>query len=313
MDTLFYYQAYGLTLASAFAFPELVPSATPNDTSDVVFIREGAVSGLSPLALESGYCVEITDESALLYLGATAAIRVNAGREIIFQPVANATENNLRLFLLGPALAMVLHQRKQLVLHAGAMSFALPSGGPVAVGFLGESGQGKSTTAAALYERGHGVVADDIIGIRPNSEAQPLIYPGFPRLKLRPASVKALYQDQEALPLLDPENPCPRREKIAHRSFSLDLMPLQHLYVLEEGEEMRILPMSRAETLLALVRNSYWISDLPESQRKEHFLQCSSFIGRLAVFRLQRPRKIELLDAMLDMLESHVSTVNATQ
>ena len=78
-----------------------------------------------------------------------------AGEEVIVQ--IGYVEPPLRTFLLGPALAVLLHQRGRLVLHAGAVAV----NGRVAA-FLGGPSWGKSTTTAALDRRGHGIMADDV-------------------------------------------------------------------------------------------------------------------------------------------------------
>jgi ABC-type glutathione transport system ATPase component len=74
------------------------------------------------------------------------AFLVRGGREIMIDAVPGVDARTLRLSLLGPALALVLHQRGRFVLHASTVAVA-----GSAIAFLGEKGWGKSTIAAALY------------------------------------------------------------------------------------------------------------------------------------------------------------------
>jgi hypothetical protein len=109
-------------------------------------------------------------------------ILVRKGREIIVDPIPGLEDKVLRLFVLGPALAVLLHQRGRLVLHASAAAIA----GEV-VAFMGRSGWGKSTAAAALYTRGHSIVADDVTAVQVNTDTGfPVVFPamcGYRRLR----------------------------------------------------------------------------------------------------------------------------------
>src|SRR5205085_11497996 len=88
------------------------------------------------------------------------AFLMRAGREIVVDPAEGVSGDVLRLYLLGPVLALALHQRGWLMLHASAVAM-----GQQAVAFLGGSGWGKSTMAGVLHQRGHALVADDFVAV----------------------------------------------------------------------------------------------------------------------------------------------------
>jgi serine kinase of HPr protein (carbohydrate metabolism regulator) len=54
---------------------------------------------------------------------------------------------------------------------------------------LGDSVSGKSTLAVALSARGHAMVADDIVAVNCDCPF-PVVFPGFPQLKIWPETVK---------------------------------------------------------------------------------------------------------------------------
>lgn len=66
------------------------------------------------------------------------------------------TIDDLAAYALGPLLALALHLRGAVLIHASAVEV-----GGRAILFAGQSGSGKSTTAAMLHGRGHRVLADD--------------------------------------------------------------------------------------------------------------------------------------------------------
>ena len=136
-----------------------------------------------------------------------------------------------------------MHQRGLLVLHASVVSFD-----GVAVGFLGERGWGKSTTAAALNARGHALVADDILAIQTGSDGVPMAQPGPPHFKLWPEAAAASFgDDPDQLKRLHSQ--VEKRTRFATNALRKPL-PLSHLYVLDRGEELEVVPVAPAEALV---------------------------------------------------------------
>ena len=149
---MYVYTVYGLSVASDIALPELLAEPRGADSSEVdesaVHIRVDPVdfSGLSASDSETVAWAR-PDDVCVRYQG-LAAYRVTNGRSIQVHMAEEADEGLVRLFLLGPALAVLLHQRKWLVLHASGVCI----NGQAAV-FVGNKGQGKSTLAATLLAR----------------------------------------------------------------------------------------------------------------------------------------------------------------
>lgn len=310
------YEAYGLTITSDVEFPELSLSEAPAGAkSDVRFQIAAPIS--MPEAEGKPEYIALGETPARLYLAGRGRFQVSGGSLVEFDPEPGVDEKNLRLFLLGPALSLILHQRDFLVLHASGVCFANSGVEPMAVAFLGESGEGKSTMAAMLYERGHRAVADDIIPVpapwAPGAaDTMLLVPPGFPMFKLWPPSVEALYEEAANIPLLVPNAPeYPRREKRAEREFERTAVPLGAVFVLESGPEIRCERLTAHAALMALVRNSYWVAELPPNQRERHFRQCSALAARIAVFRLQRPRDLGRLTEVAGCVEAVVEGLNA--
>ena len=167
------YSLFGLHLHSTIELPEL-HAVAPLAVSDVVISR-GAVdiaSGLSqlPQPVDDGFAIRVDDI-------ATYAIR--SGSSIMVDAAAGAAPRNVRLYLLGSAMGMLLHQRGILPLHANAVEID----GRAFV-FMGASGAGKSTLAAWFNDRGHRVIADDVCALTFDQRGRPVTCPGLPRLRL---------------------------------------------------------------------------------------------------------------------------------
>ncbi|MCI0530310.1 MAG: hypothetical protein L0Y56_22930, partial [Nitrospira sp.] len=125
---MYRYIAYGLGFQSELILPELVPSDVPPEVT--VHLAEVAPCPRGKTGKANLLSAETT----------VGKFFVVGNDEIVIQPVPGVEEAQLRLFLLGPVMAMLLRQRGLLVLHASAV--AIDNG---AVAFLGDTGWGKST------------------------------------------------------------------------------------------------------------------------------------------------------------------------
>jgi energy-coupling factor transporter ATP-binding protein EcfA2 len=92
-----------------------------------------------------------------LHIPTVASYQVTPGGEVHISPSDNIPMSELSVFLLGPVLSMLCHQRGLLPIHAAAIRWR-----DGAILLAGRSGSGKSTFAAALARRGYEVLSDDL-------------------------------------------------------------------------------------------------------------------------------------------------------
>ena len=166
------YKVYGLSVRSELELPELHDDEQPGDAD--VDIRVGTV----PPADEDG--LSLGPDGAVLRINGIATYLMRAGREIIVHSSPGASDRNVRLYLLGSAMGILLHQKGLLPLHANAIEID-----GRAVAFMGETGAGKSTLAAWLHDAGHRVIADDVCVLGIDGERERVgVHPGMPRIRL---------------------------------------------------------------------------------------------------------------------------------
>ncbi len=293
---MFYYAAYGVNIRSVLPLPELITGEGVADVS----VRLSSINFSPPENAGQDYFCPNAEET-YLFREDMGTILVRKGREIIVDPIPGVEDKVLRLFVLGPALAVLLHQRGRLVLHASAAAIA----GEV-VAFMGRSGWGKSTTAAALYTRGHSIVADDVTAVQVNTDTGfPVVFPGFPQLKLWPEAVASLGDVPEMLPQLDPR--WDKRGRRVVRGFPPAPLPLKRIYVLDEGETHEIKPLQPQNALLELVSHSYCARLLQSTDASSHFLQCASIVNNVAVSSLSRHRSLSALSDLARLIEEDLT------
>jgi hypothetical protein len=288
---MYFYTAYGLRVRSPLALPGLAGCDGQVD----IEITFGKLHLPSCGTIKDG-CVRASIDDALLYWRAVGAFLVCSGREIVVDVRSELDDRLVHLLLLGPVFAALLHQRGQLVLHASAVSI---DGDMVA--FLGPSGCGKSTIAAALYARGHAMVADDVFAADMTGE-NPTAHPGFPQVRLWPAASQRLHVEQDRLrhPLTD------KRACSATRGFSTEPLPVRCLYVLAKGSNAQIDNIKPQGALVELIRHTYTARLLDASRSVSHFHQCSQLVAKVPVRRLTSQRSPAALSGLATLVEKDV-------
>ncbi|MGB3471869.1 MAG: hypothetical protein WBA51_13690 [Erythrobacter sp.] len=291
---------YGLVAASDIALPELSPSDAGAPTQ--IFIREGALDWNdpdNPAAIDDylrGGPGEIW-----MNIPEKLTMRVKDGHTIIYHPHPGVCEAELRAFLLGSGLGALLVQRGALVLHANAV--AMPDGSALLC--IGDSGAGKSTTAAAMMLRGYDVLADDVCPI----ESDGMIHPGLARIKLWDDAAAKLGIVMKGLERLPGDRakfnvPLPALSSTAPRKPQLIVL-LDSV----RADEVTVTSMTGADKFVALRNNIY----RPIFNRAlETEAQCLRRVAELSatteLIRISRPRDGFEIETLIDtILECHAS------
>ncbi len=290
-STVYTYSAYGLGIRCEVPLPDLKAS----DTADDVVLRFGKTEPFHPVPPHARLCLQFKGDRAFFLYRGLGSCLVIQGREIIGEPDEDMDEQLLPVLAQGPGLSVLLHQRGYLTLHASCVKI-----GSHALAFVGSTETGKSTTAAAFHARGHALVADDVTVVC-NSGPAPLAFPGYPGLHLLPDTAKYFEED-----LGRPQGQDIEDEKFTFRTdrgFPSLPVPLARVYLLQEGPEVRILPVSGHEAVFELVKNSYWIRLMHDSRPSSYFFQCARLFSQIPIMRLTRPRDVSLLPEITRVIE----------
>jgi hypothetical protein len=287
------YTAFGLNVRSELPFPSLEPGEAWAEAD--VEIRLADLGDLRASLTAAGEHYRLSAGEVAVTSVQLGTFSVRGGHEILLDPAPGLDLDGFHVAVVTAPLAALLVQRGFLLLHGSAVVID-----GEAVCFVGNSGVGKSTMAAAFHARGHDLVVDDVIAIRFNAGV-PVVQPGFPQFKLWPDSLVALGTDPSQLPHLDPEV-----EKRAHRITtgfcSPEPLPLRRIYFLGWGHELRIEPLEQRGSFLKLSAHTYgvrWMHDLSGPA----FFRERAELARGGVVRsLVRTRDLAMLDAVMDLV-----------
>lgn len=289
---MYRYTAYGLAIRSELALPELTPADYTAESAVEVRITDLNVQ------------ISTDGKHANSFLMKTPAGKfvISAGREILIEPEPDADEGLIRLFLLGPALSVLLRLRGLLVLHGSSVAVHNHI-----IVFLGDTGWGKSTLAEAFHRKGYPLVDDDIVAIHMHYD-WPIVLPGFPQIKLWPDAAASLGHEPEQLPEL--YQSAQKRVHLVTAGHVQQSLPLRQIYILgPAGNQHESLPITPPQAFLEIVRFSRAMSltGRPELQQL-HFRQCTSLVNKIPVRRLKRLFSLDALPDLVDFIEKDLAT-----
>lgn len=292
------YSAFGLTIESEVALPELIELATGEPT---VSIRFGELPARLPDPTDEGGFFQARPGAFLLTIPDVARYLVTDGREIIIDPVASRESLDIRVFLLGSGFGALLQQRQLLTLHAS--SIQTPQG---AVLFSGLSGMGKSTILAGLMQRGYPMLADDITAVDCSTTEQPVAYPAFPRTRLWENSLTHLNFTQGSR---QPVRGQLEKYTVPATTFCNSPQPVRAIYCLGMHNECevsveQIEHMDRFAEIVGCTYRRRFVKAL--GLRDKHFGQVMSLANKAPVLHLKRPHDIQLLGKLLDLIEERL-------
>lgn len=300
---MFIYKAFGLEIASEIELPGMIGNGLWGGDPDVRIILGEVDQSLVTGAEVEGPNYRVSGDDVYLWWDDIGKVRISKGELVTVEPVSDlesTDELNLIPFILGPVMALMLHQRGFLVLHGSAVNVShgtvqsndLPS----AVAFLGHRGNGKSTTAIHLYVEGYPLVADDILAIKFNPEGKPVVYPGYPHVRL---SDEAYHQVRDRTDILTPIRTLAGKVFCdASYQFSPEPVNLERIYVIEkipkdEGGSTGISVLKSQENLIDLIRHSVANRIFQHTTQQENLLNCARLVNNVQVKRLELVHSFE--------------------
>ena len=192
------YAAYGVIWRMPLTCPEL--RAAPAGATVDVTVRCDELPPQPAHASAAGPLRQVTPDEARFGLPGVARLLVRGGNEILIERGPEADDDMVRLLLLGTGMALLLHQRGLLPLHASAI--VAPAG---AILFMGHSGAGKSTLLNEFMRRGYPMLAEDLAAVRLAADGAAWVEPGVQTTKLWADSAAVLGQSTDGLARVRPE------------------------------------------------------------------------------------------------------------
>lgn len=288
------YQAFGLGICSQIPLFNL---PVKQEVKKDVEIKVGAVDVRQDKDLSVSPYEKLTPREAVFSIGGVGRFRVFAGNQVMVYPAAGSDQRQVQRYLVGPVMALLLYQRNHLVLHASAVSM---NGHGIA--FLGDSGAGKSSIAAAFLARGYKLVVDDIVSVDIDlgdawAEA------GFPYIKLSDEAKDTLALKPEQLVFMDLVDG--KASYFLKHLASGERVRLLDICVIQFGEEVVLERYSSQQALFQLMRYSI-PSSMVKVNHVAHFERCVELVKHTQIYGLVRPESLAELARLVDVVETNL-------
>ncbi|MGB5684616.1 MAG: hypothetical protein WBM35_02300 [Candidatus Electrothrix sp.] len=300
---MYHYTAYGLKICSGIPCPQLITLNNDSDFTPDIHIRYGKIPKSLQNPIAKGVLYQARPDEFLLQLDEIGGFWVRNGKEIIISPAPDATDDEVNLFLFGSAFGALLHQRGFLVLHASAIA-----SNKGAVLFIGPSGNGKSTTAAAFHQCGYRVLSDDICALTLDEKGLPLVIPSFPQIKIWADAAKKMKYETTSLRRVRPQ-----LEKYAlpvNESFCSAPLPLSAVYYLGTNNkaELKIEPIEDSAKFKVLLSNTYRARFMDGLEmRDSHFKLAIVTANTARIQRVTRPSGAFQLDELISLIKEDLA------
>jgi hypothetical protein len=243
----------------------------------------------------------VNRNEAILRVENIGTFVVKNGSNIRIIPIAQSDADQIRRYIIGNLLGILLYQRGFTVLHASCIRINRKT-----VALLGDIGIGKSTLAASLIAHGHEFIADDISAIDLSNQPYQII-PTYPYLKIHPDMAHKMgLSTSKLIPV------CVGEEKKwlpVHEKFVQTPQPLFRVYVLynHDNGDVSIKPLNSQESVLEYIRYSVptrW--KFPSDGR--HFEDILRLANNIQLYKLQRPNNFASLPDVVRKIEEHLTS-----
>jgi HPr Serine kinase C-terminal domain len=290
----------GLSVRSEIALPGLNAAVADRGDPDVTIRRRPV-----PAALENARAISPTLQMAgkqfLFHIPNVARFLLSDGREIAFEVEPDCDDGDIPIFLIGTVFGILLHQREHIVLHASAVRV-----NGKAVLFCGQSGEGKSTLAAALTQRGYPLITDDLCVITVTGTGAPMAHPDGRQLKLWAQTIEELdLKENRGVRVRG----CLEKFYVKPGEAYTDTLPLGTVYVLREAQPPHMPGIERPNVVDAarvFWRNAYHPMLVSRMGQKAHYFQASTTVAdKAGIFLLTRALDFSAMPEVVSWLERH--------
>jgi hypothetical protein len=234
------------------------------------------------------------------------------GRRIWCGWLGAASLESLQVYLLGHALSFALVKQGYEPLHATSVVI---DGNAIA--FMGSSGFGKSSLAAAFLADGHRLLTDDMLLLRRTDggyEGQP----GPRRIKLFPKIARRFLAGTAGAVPMNNETEKLVLQLSGDHSYS-DGVPLRALYVLGPPREVRrkqsiqLISLTARETFIALIRGAFNHVIAGSERLTRQYTEYLNVASQVPARRIGYPRVLSMLPAVKEAILSDVAELARTE
>ena len=291
------YKAFGLKIASEIVLDELM---TCQCEEPELVITQGRVPDFQAENTGGKIRRKIEQDKFWLEISGVARYYVEKGEHIIVEPQNSIAMEEVKLYLLGSCMGVVLFQKRILPLHGSCI--AIREQGLL---LTGKSGAGKSTISTAICQKGYKLLTDDVAAVRVDETTDSIVCPGYPGQKLWEDAIERAgrWEEKKSLNRIS-ENIA--KYSVKSNAFFCDKeMPIRTIIEIVSGpvEQIEITEITSTDKLNLIMRNTYRPRFLREMGLSTwHFQKCVLVGNQVTAYQITRPQGQHLEDRIADII-----------
>lgn len=299
------YKVYGLKILSQILISEL-----PLNNEEVEQEYDAVISyGVVPKQIHCGIInndnVKMTKNEFYFYIKGVAHYYVADGNKIIVETELGSDEHEVKVYLLGTSLGILLTQRNVIAIHGGTIAI---NGKGIII--TGRTGAGKSTLISAFREEGYKFLADDVSALGKDDNDKIIVHPSYPQAKLCRDAVEKMGYHPESFQRTDPF-----RDKYIiplNKGFWDYAVILKAIYEINigEGSGVEVNEVFGSEKVKSILRNIYRV----EISRylgfdPLYFKKCIDIANSVSVYRITRPKMGFTVNEQVNLIVGQVKEI----
>ena len=305
MKKKYYYKVYNTTIETPFPIIELLE--IPPQKVDLRIQEKKLPDSLEIVTTEGSFFqntmqYQIQGNKVFFTIENVGKYFIKNENEVFIHRVKGVSDSDICIYLLGTCFAYLNMLKGYFSLHGSAIK---TENGCII--FTGDSGVGKSTTAAGFIAKGYEILSDDVCVISFDNLGKPIVYPAFPQLKLWDNSVEKLGFEKEGLNMVSKNW---QKFRIPTQGVFYD-EPLPLIQIIElvpsDEPEIKLIPLHKFDKMTVLLKHTFRNYLIPSlGLEKQHFAFCSRLAAHIDVVKLERPKHLFLLNELINLIETEI-------
>jgi len=191
---------------------------------------------------------------------------------------------------------MALSVTADLMLHGSTVT-----DGDVAWSFVGVEGTGKSTIAAAMFDRKYGVLSDDASRLQMSS-GRIAVSAGVPEVRLFAETFRKVFPQRS----LDETSAVLRKRRLRTESIANGSAPLKAFYCLNPSAQttkVSVKPITPVQALQMILPNIFRFDLWNRNLRERELLNLTRLVEAVPAFEVNYPFEWQSFSELIDSLE----------
>lgn len=292
-----FYKIYGLTIKSSIPLHDSIKINNPNFYD--VKIDYGKVYSENNIDTCSIGIFNFSPDNITFKIRDVASYKISNGNTITVDTEGNSCFDEIKKYVLGSSLGMLLLQKNIVAIHGGAVVID-----DNAIIISGNIGAGKTTTIANLLNKGYGFLSDDVSAIMKNNNNTYSVQPCVPQQRLCKNTVHILGHNIYDLVQVDklkdkylsPQvNNFVRSEKKLKAIFYLDTT---------DASKVTYEEILGAEKFKLIMSNIFRKEFIPNKFIKPPYIKdCLAIAMSTPIYKISRPKNKDSVNEIILIIE----------